>query len=86
MLCRAIQDGRVIVKSSGKMWSTGGGNGKALQYSCCKNPMNNIKKQKDMMLGDEPLRPENVQYATGKERGAITNSSRKNEAAGPKQK
>ena len=39
-----------------------------------------------MMLEDEPLRPENVQYATGKERGAITNSSRKNEAAGPKQK
>ena len=47
--------------------------------------MDSMKRQKDMMLEDEPLRPENVQYATGKERGAITNSSRKNEAAGPKQ-
>ena len=86
MLCRVTQDGWVIVKSSGKTWSTGGGNGKALQYSCCKNLMNSIKRQKDMMLEDEPLRPENVQYATWKERRAITNSPRKNEAAGPKQK
>ena len=86
MPCRATQDGWVIVKSSGKTWSTGGGNGKALQYSCCKNLMNSIKRQKDMMLEDEPLRPENVQYATWKERRAITNSPRKNEAAGPKQK
>ena len=29
-------------------------------------------------------RSEGVQYATGKERRAVTNSSRKNEAAGPK--
>ena len=32
MLCRVTQ-GRIIVKSSDKMWSTGGGNGKPLQYS-----------------------------------------------------
>ena len=31
-------------------------------------------------------RSEGVQYATGKERRAVTNSSRKNEAAGPKRK
>ena len=31
--CRAIQDGRVIVESSEKMWSTDGENGKSLQYS-----------------------------------------------------
>ena len=39
-----------------------------------------------MTLEDEPLRSEGVIYATGEEWRAITNSSRKNEAAGPKQK
>ena len=36
-----------------------------------------------MTLEDEPPRPESVQYATGEEQRAITNSSRKNEEAGP---
>ena len=35
---------------------------------------------------DEPSRSEGAQYATGEEWRAITNSSRKNEAAGPKWK
>ena len=35
---------------------------------------------------DEPLGPEGVQYAPGEEQRAITNSSRKNELAGPEQK
>ena len=35
------------------MWSTGDGNGKPLQYSCLENPMNNMKRQKDMTLKDE---------------------------------
>ena len=39
MPCRATQDGQVIVENSDKMWSTGEGNGKPLQYSCLKNPM-----------------------------------------------
>ena len=39
-----------------------------------------------MTLKDDPSRSEGVQYATGEEQTAITNSSRKNEAAGPKQK
>ena len=39
-----------------------------------------------MTLEDEPLRLEGVQYATRGEWRAITNSSRKKEAAGPKQK
>ena len=39
-----------------------------------------------MTLDDEPLRSEGVQYATGEKWRAITNSSRKNEAVGPKQK
>ena len=34
---------------------------------------------------DEPPRSEGVQYATGEEQRAITNSSRKNEAVGTKQ-
>ena len=32
--------GKVMVESSDKMWSTGEGNGKPLQYSCLENPMN----------------------------------------------
>ena len=48
--------------------------------------MNCIKRQKDMTLKDESPRLEGVQYATGKEQMEITNISRKNEAAGPKQK
>ena len=35
---------------------------------------------------DKPLRLEGVQYATGEEWRAITNSSRKKEVAGPKWK
>ena len=34
-----------------------------------------------MILEDEPLRSEGVQYATGEEQGEITNNSRKNEKA-----
>ena len=35
----ATQDGRVMVERSDRMWSTGEGNGKPLQYSCLENPM-----------------------------------------------
>ena len=34
MPCRATQNRQVRIKSSNKMWSTRGGNGKPLQYSC----------------------------------------------------
>ena len=47
-------NGQVIVKSSDKVWSTGGGNGKPPQYTCCENAMNSMKRQKDMTLEDEP--------------------------------
>ena len=53
MLQRATQDGWVTVESSDKMWSTGEGNGKPLQYSCLENPMNSMKRQKDRTLKDE---------------------------------
>ena len=35
----ATQDERVMEENSDKMWSTGKGNGKPLQYSCLENPM-----------------------------------------------
>ena len=52
MLCRATQDIWVMVESSDKMWSTGEGNGKPLQYSCLENPMKSMKRQKDRTLKD----------------------------------
>ena len=36
--CRATQDRWVMVESSDKMWVTGEGNGKLLQYACLENP------------------------------------------------
>ena len=42
-----------MVESSDKTWSTGEGNGKPLQYSCLENPMNTMKRQKDMTQKDE---------------------------------
>ena len=53
MLGRSIQDGPVMFESSDKMRSTGEGNGKPLQYSCLKNSMNSMKREKDMTLEDE---------------------------------
>ena len=53
MPCITTQDGWVIVKSSDKMWSAGAANGKSLQYSCCENSMNSMKRQNDMTLADE---------------------------------
>ena len=84
--CRTTQDRWVIVKSSDKTWSTGGGNNNSLQYSCLENPMNSMKRQKDTTLEDELPRSEGVQWGTGEEWREITNSSRKNEVAGPKRK
>ena len=60
------------MKSSEKTWSTGGGNGNSLQYSCLENSMNSMKRQKDMTLEDEPPRSEGLQYATGEAWSTIT--------------
>ena len=54
MPCRATQDGQVMVESSDKTWSTGEENGKPLKHSFLENPMNHMKRQKDMTLRDEP--------------------------------
>ena len=40
----ATQDGWVMVERTDRMWSTGEGNGKPLQYSYCKNSMNEANK------------------------------------------
>ena len=61
------QDRQVMVESSDKAWSTGEGNGKPLQYSCLENPMNRIKRQKEMILKDELPRLVGSQYAPGEE-------------------
>ena len=79
----STQDGWVLVESSDKMWSTGEGNGKPLQYSCLENPMNSMKRQKDRTLKDELPRSVGAQYATGDQ---WRNHSRKNEKTEPKQK
>ena len=71
------------MESSDKMWSIGEGNGKSLQYSCLENPINNMKRQKDMTLKDELPRLVGAQYATGE---GWRNNSRKNEEMEPKQK
>ena len=74
---------RVMVESSDKMWSTGEGNGKPLQYSCLKNPMNSMKSQKDRTLKDELPMSVGAQYAPGDQWG---NNSWKNEEMEPKQR
>ena len=83
MPCGAIQDGWVMVERSDRMWSTGEGNGKPLQYSCLENPMNSMKRQKYRTLKDELLRLVGVQYATGDQ---WRNNSRKTEEMESKQK
>ena len=71
------------MESSDKMYSTEEGNGKPLQDSCLKNPMNSIKRQNYTTLKDELPRLVCAQYVTGEE---WRNNSRKNEEMEPKQK
>ena len=72
-----------MVERSDRMWSTGEGNGKPLQYSCLENLMNSMKKQKDRTLKNELPRSIGAQYATGDQ---WRNSSKKNEEMEPKHK
>ena len=79
----ATQDGRVMVERSDRMWSTGEGNGKPLQYSCIENPMNSMRRQNDKILKEELPRSLGALYATGDQ---WRNNSRKNEGMEPRQK
>ena len=72
-----------MVESSDKMWFTGEGNGKPLQYSWLENPMNSMKREKDRTLKDELPKSAGVQYTTGEQ---WRNNLRKNEELEPKQK
>ena len=81
--CGATQDRQVIVERSDRMWSTGEGNGKPLQYPCRENPMNSMKRQNNRILNEELPRSVGVQYATGDQ---WRNNSRKKKGMEPKQK
>ena len=83
MPCGASQDRRVTVEKSDRMWSTGEGNGKSLQYSYLENPMNSMKRQNDRILKEELPRSVGARYATGDQ---WRNNSRKNEGMELKQK
>ena len=72
-----------MVERSDRMWSTGEGNGKALQDSWLENPMNSMRRRNDRTLKDELPRSVGVQYATGDQ---WRNNSRKNEETQPKQR
>ena len=82
MPCGDPQDWQVMVERSDRMWSTGEGNGKPLQY-CLENPMNSMKRQNDKILKEELPMLVGAQYATGDQ---CRNNSRKNEGMEPKQK
>ena len=71
-----------MVDRADRMWSTGEGNGKPLQYSYLENPMNSMKRQKERTLNSELPRSVGAKYATGNQ---WRNSSRKNEEMEPKQ-
>ena len=72
-----------MVERSERMGSTGGGNGKPLQYPCLENPMNSMRRQNNRILKEELPRSVGAQDATGDQ---WTNSSRKNEWMEPKKK
>ena len=82
MPCGATQDGQVMVERSDRMWSTGEGKGKPLQYSCLENTMNGVKRQNDRILKEELPRSVGAQYATGDQ---WRNNSRKNKGMEPEQ-
>ena len=65
-----------MLERSDRMWSTGKGKGKSLQYSCLENPMNSMKRQKYRTLKDELLQSVGAKYATGDQ---WRNNSKKNE-------
>ena len=52
-----------MVERSDRMWSTGEGNGKPLQYSCLENPINSMKRQNDRIPKEELPRSVGAQYA-----------------------
>ena len=72
-----------MVERSDRLWSTGKGNGKPLQYSFLENLMNIMKRQNDRILKEKLPRSVGAQYVTGDQ---WRKNSRKNEEMEPKQK
>ena len=72
-----------MVERSDRMWSTGEGNGKPLQYSCLENPTNHRKRQNDRVRKEELPRSVEVHSMLLEISGE---NSRKNEGVEPKQK
>ena len=66
-----------MVESSDKMWSTGEGNGKPLQYSCLENSMNNMERHKDRTLKDKLPRSVGAQCVIGELKNEETESKQK---------
>ena len=71
-----------MVERSDRMWSTGEGNGKPLQYSCLENLMNSMRRQNDRILKEELFMLVGAKYVTGNQ---WRNNSRKNEGMESKQ-
>ena len=71
------------MERSDRMWSTGKGNGKPLQYSCLENSMNSMKRKNYRILKEKLPRSVDAQYATGDQ---WRSNSRKNEGREAKQK
>ena len=72
-----------MVERCDRIWSTGEGNHKPVQYSCLENPTNSMKRQNDRILKEELPRSVGTQFATGDQ---WRNNSRKDEGMEPKQK
>ena len=72
-----------MVERSDRMWSTGEGNGKPLQYSCLENLMSSMKRQNGKILKEKLPWSVGAQYATGDQ---WRNNFRKNEGMESKQK
>ena len=70
-----------MVERSDRVWFTGEGNGKPLQYSFLENPMTSMKRQNDRIPKEELPRSVGAQYATGDQ---WKNNSGKNEGMEPK--
>ena len=54
-----------LLALSDRMWSTGEGNGKPLQYCCLENPMNSMKRQNDRIPKEELPRLVGAQCVIG---------------------
>ena len=72
-----------MVERYDRIYSTGEGNGKPLQYSCLENSMNSMKGKNVRILKEELPRSVGTKYAIGDQ---WINNSRNNERMEPKQK